>query len=188
MPDRLARSWTCFALGLLVAFTGRAQSPVLAAPDVTAATLENMTRENRRSHQLQLHQSMALTTLGLMAAEATLGLASSRDLVPGSWARPLHIALGGGTAAMYGVTAWMAYSTEPAEGETQDTIVWHRWLSYAHLVTMLATVGLGYATSLPSSSLPSGWTRDSVQSWHGAMGGTSIALMTASLGVLIFEF
>lgn len=186
MPDCLPRSLLSLVLGL--SGLGLVTAPAVAVPDVNAETLETLARENRRSHQLQLHQSMALTTLGLMAAEATLGLASSRDLVPSSWAKPLHIALGGGTASMYGVTAWMAYSTDPAEGEAQDTIVWHRWLSYAHLATMLATVGLGYATSLPSSNLPSGWSRDTIQTLHGVMGGTSLALMTASLGVLIFEF
>lgn len=172
-------------LGLSLAIAGSPLSGARAAPVMTPEALDTLAREHKRSHQLQVHQTMALTTLGLMAAEATLGLVSTRT-DSRDWARPLHIALGGSAAGLYGATAFMAYSVDPAEEEAIDAIAWHRWLSYAHLATMVATIGLGYMTALPV--LPDGVSRETVRTWHGVMGGTSLGLMTASLGVLIFEF
>ena len=183
MPEHRLNPLVCLGLSLVIAVTPHATAQ--AGPVMTPENLDTLAREQKRSHQLQLHQTMALTTLGLMAAEATLGLVSSRT-DNRDWARPLHIALGGSAAGLYGATATLAYSVDPADGEAVDAIAWHRWLSYAHLATMVATIGLGYMTTLPS--LPDGVSRETVRTWHGVMGGGSLGLMTASLGVLIFEF
>jgi hypothetical protein len=155
----------------------------------SAAVLENLAVEVKRSHQLQLHQTMALGTLGLMAVETMLGIYSARDANASAWARPFHIALGGGIVSLYGASAALAYSVEPAQTDAApDGITWHRWMSYGHFISLAATLGLGYWLSLPSSFRPAGLERETLEMAHGIMGGTTLSLMTLSLGALILEF
>jgi hypothetical protein len=133
-----------------------------------------------RANQLQMHQGLALATLGTMAATAGLGLWSSRGGAPAEW-RDMHLALAGLTTGLYVSTASLAWWAPPQTVLEDDaplsSINIHRTLGWLHAAGLLGTIGLGTAVVMNGGSFTPA---------HGLLGTTTLGLMAASAGIVAF--
>jgi hypothetical protein len=159
--------------------------PALAAPTDPAAVVEDEPPLDTaalatRHHQLQLHQALGLTTLGVMAATAGLGYASSQGLLPISVREP-HIAAAGLSTGLYLATATLALTTPPSplggEAAAWDTVGLHRNLGWLHMAGMAGTVGLGLANILGPGTMTTP---------HGLASYATLGLMATSAAIVAF--
>lgn len=159
---------------LLLVTTG----PVWAAEDASEAF--DPTIFAARAHQLQMHQGLALATLGSMAATAGLGLWSHRGGASAEW-REIHLGLAGLTTGLYVSTASLAWlapqqNTIPDDNALSSVNI-HQTLGWLHAAGLLGTVGLGLAVVMNGNSFVPA---------HGLLGGTTLGLMAASAGIVAF--
>lgn len=136
--------------------------------------------EDRRHHQLQLHQGLALGTLGTMALAAGMGLWSAHGYLDRSAGTAIHAALGGISAGLYLASAGLSLSAPalpPDPGSVAagwDTVDVHRALAWGHGAAMALTVLTGVARlSGRLDNEP-----------HQAAGLAAVALMGFSAGVI----
>lgn len=133
-----------------------------------------------RAHQLQLHQGLALGTLGMMAATASLGYASRNGLGSGVDLRALHLAAAGLTTGLYLATGTLALTTPPplpGPSKPWSSVELHRNLAWLHAAGMAGTVGLGVANVLAG---------DQLTPTHGLASYATLGLMAASAAVVAF--
>lgn len=135
-----------------------------------------------RSHQLQLHQGLAIATLGSMTLTAGLGLythhfAGSNE----GTAQVIHMALGGLTTGLYLGAATLALTVPTGyqvHEHVGDAIWWHRYLAWFHAASLATTVTMGILAA-------TGRLDPTV---HGIAGGTALGLMALSAGVIALDF
>ncbi|HEY9900374.1 MAG TPA: hypothetical protein V6D00_14460 [Pantanalinema sp.] len=178
-----------FALGGLLA-GGLALAPCAQAeplPLPSPAPIPDAERIDRdaavRGNQLQLHQGLALATLGSMALTAGLGLYTTSLSAPEQHElfQHVHMGLGGLTTGLYLGAATLALTAPQGyalEREGWDAVTIHRSLAWLHAAALAGTVTLGILTSI--GRIP--------PSTHGLAGGTTFGLLAVSAGVIAFDF
>lgn len=160
------------------AAAGAAEKVWVQDPYATAETWTG--REERRHHQLQLHQGMALATLGSMALATGLGMWSVAASPDRSLSRPVHVAIGGLTTGLYLATAGLTLTAPTGPEETTegrwDSVDIHRTLAWGHALTMALTLFSGVGVL-------AGRTEEGPHGWAGK---ASLGLMALSAGVIVF--
>lgn len=174
-------------LALLVGSSTLAPLPAIAEPlplSVAPFEAERLERDATiRGNQLQLHQGLALATLGTMAVTAGLGAYASNfaALEQHPLLHGVHMGLGGVTTGLYLSAASLALTAPQGyavEREGWDAMTLHRALAWLHAAALASTVTLGVLTSVgtvPPSS-------------HGIAGATTLGLLTLSAGVIVLDF
>ncbi|MEB3197410.1 MAG: hypothetical protein VKP62_09430 [Candidatus Sericytochromatia bacterium] len=185
LPRGLYRGGAALALMLLLA--GGVLPPARAADLPTAATQPtpevpafDPNAMAIRGQQLQLHQGLALGTLGAMAATAGLGWWRARGGAAGEW-RDVHLAMAGLTTGLYLATGTLAFTTPPQTLYPEDN-PWssanlHRNLAWVHGAGMLTTVGLGLTSAIVGGD---------VVARHGVAAWSTLSLMALSAGLVAF--
>jgi hypothetical protein len=133
-----------------------------------------------RAHQLQLHQGLALGTLGMMAVTGSLGYASTHNPAATLDLRSLHLAAAGLTTGLYLATGTLAFTTPPplpGASKPFSGIELHRSLAWLHLAGMASTVGLGLANVLNPGQLTA---------THGLASYATLGLMATSAAAVAF--
>jgi len=113
------------------------------APAQTQGSAEDQARLNKRSHMLMLHQRFGLiATVPLIATLATSINAGGRST--SATDRDLHVALGGVTGDLYGISAYYAIRAPRIEGTpARGPIKAHKILAWIHGPGMILTPILG---------------------------------------------
>lgn len=184
VPPALSMTAALVALSLLASPSALAELSPTPAEAQSIIEAERIEREAAiRSSQLQLHQGLALATLGTMALTAGLGLYTANYSAPEQ--QPLlhgmHMGLGGVTTGLYLGAATLALTAPQGyaiEREGWDAVTIHRSLAWLHAAALATTVTLGVLTSI--GRIP--------PSAHGIAGGTTLGLMAISAGVISFDF
>ena len=104
-----------------------------------------------RKKMLQLHQKLALGTLGLLFAQGYLGSQLENAGSNYSKISDNHALLGKITVGSYFTSAMLSYTAPPAirYNKKIDSIRIHRWLSIIHFSGMIALPYLGKRVSNP---------------------------------------
>jgi len=105
-----------------------------------------------RKQMLQLHQKLALGTLGLLFAQGYLGSKLENAGVNYSNLRDKHAMLGSIAIGSYFTSAMLSYAAPPAirYNKKINSIKIHRWLSIIHFSGMIALPLLGKRVSNPN--------------------------------------
>ena len=132
-----------------------------------------------RTKMLQLHQKLALGTLGLMFAQGYLGFQLQDATTNYMELSDSHAALGKVAFGSYLTSAMLSYTAPPAFRYNRkiDSIRIHRWLSIIHFTGMLALPYLGEKVSGPHDSIKS---RDRALYIHRGIAVTTISTMALS--------
>ena len=154
--------------------------PVTGEPPPPLDPDASLLAEDRRHHQLQLHQGLALATLTTMALAAGMGTWSAHGFPDRSLSTALHAGLGGVATGLYFASAGLSL-TAPAVGENPvpvgghwDSVDLHRALAWGHGAAMMLTLASGVARlSGRLDNEP-----------HQAVGLAALTLMSLSAGVL----
>ncbi len=143
----------------------------------SAPTLPAAAMEERRS-DLQKHQVLGLTTLGLMLATAFTG-GSAID-------SNTHMYLGFATAGLYGATAYYSLSAPKPKGvKDRGRVKWHKALAWVHAPLMVITPYLGY---LYKKHEEDGKKHSSLEKQHSTAAGLLIGSFALSATLMIVEF
>ena len=104
-----------------------------------------------RKNMLQLHQKLALGTLGLLFAQGYLGSTLENAGSNYSKMSDNHAFLGNIAIGSYFASAMLSYTAPPAVRYNKkiDSIKMHRWLSIIHFSGMIALPYLGKRVSDP---------------------------------------
>ena len=104
-----------------------------------------------RKNMLQLHQKLALGTLGLLFAQGYLGSKLENAGSNYSKISDNHALLGNIAIGSYFASAMLSYAAPPAVRYNKkiDSIRMHRWLSIIHFSGMIALPYLGKRVSDP---------------------------------------
>ena len=104
-----------------------------------------------RKNMLQLHQKLALGTLGLLFAQGYLGSKLENAGSNYSKMSDNHALLGNIAIGSYFASAMLSYTAPPAVRYNKkiDSIRIHRWLSIIHFSSMVALPYLGKRVSDP---------------------------------------
>ena len=104
-----------------------------------------------RKNMLQLHQKLALGTLGLLFAQGYLGSKLENAGSNYSKISDNHALLGNIAIGSYFASAMLSYTAPPAVRYNKkiDSIRMHRWLSIIHFSGMIALPYLGKRVSDP---------------------------------------
>ena len=140
-----------------------------------------------RTKMLQLHQKLALGTLGLMFAQGYLGLQLQDATTNYMELSDRHAALGKVAFGSYLTSAMLSYTAPPALRYNRkiDSIRIHRWLSIIHFTGMLALPYLGEKVSGPHDSIKS---RDRALYIHRGIAVTTISTMALSALITFLPF
>ena len=140
-----------------------------------------------RTKMLQLHQKLALGTLGLMFAQGYLGFQLQDATTNYMELSDRHAALGKVAFGSYLTSAMLSYTAPPALRYNRkiDSIRIHRWLSIIHFTGMLALPYLGEKVSGPHDSIKS---RDRVLYIHRGIAVTTISTMALSALITFLPF
>jgi len=140
-----------------------------------------------RTKMLQLHQKLALGTLGLMFAQGYLGFQLQDATTNYMELSDRHAALGKVAVGSYLTSAMLSYIAPPALRYNRkiDSIRIHRWLSIIHFTGMLALPYLGEKVSGPHDSIKS---RDRALYIHRGIAVTTISTMALSALITFLPF
>jgi len=140
-----------------------------------------------RTKMLQLHQKLALGTLGLMFAQGYLGFQLQDATTNYMELSDRHAALGKVAFGSYLTSAMLSYTAPPAFRYNRkiDSIRIHRWLSIIHFTGMLALPYLGEKVSGPHGSIKS---RDRALYIHRGNAVTTISTMALSALISFLPF
>ena len=140
-----------------------------------------------RTKMLQLHQKLALGTLGLMFAQGYLGFQLQDATTKYMELSDSHAALGKVAFGSYLTSAMLSYTAPPAFRYNRkiDSIRIHRWLSIIHFTGMLALPYLGEKVSGPHDSIES---RDRALYIHRGIAVTTISTMALSALITFLPF
>ena len=140
-----------------------------------------------RTKMLQLHQKLALGTLGLMFAQGYLGFQLQDATTNYMELSDRHAALGKVAFGSYLTSAMLSYTAPPAFRYNRkiDSIRIHRWLSIIHFTGMLALPYLGEKVSGPHDSIES---RDRALYIHRGIAVTTISTMALSALITFLPF
>ena len=140
-----------------------------------------------RTKMLQLHQKLALGTLGLMFAQGYLGFQLQDATTNYMKLSDRHAALGKVAFGSYLTSAMLSYTAPPAFRYNRkiDSIRIHRWLSIIHFTGMLALPYLGEKVSGPHDSIKS---RDRALYIHRGIAVTTISTMALSALITFLPF
>jgi len=140
-----------------------------------------------RTKMLQLHQKLALGTLGLMFAQGYLGFQLQDATTNYMELSDRHAALGKVAFGSYLTSAMLSYAAPPAFRYNRkiDSIRIHRWLSIIHFTGMLALPYLGEKVSGPHDSIKS---RDRALYIHRGIAVTTISTMALSALITFLPF
>ena len=136
---------------------------------------------------LQLHQKLALGTLGLMFAQGYLGFQLQSATTNYMELSDYHGALGKLALGAYLTSAILSYTAPPALHYNRkiDSIRIHRWLSIVHFAGMIALPSLGKIVSNPGNySL----TYDEALTVHRSVAITTISSMALSALIILLPF
>ena len=140
-----------------------------------------------RTKMLQLHQKLALGTLGLMFAQGYLGFQLQDATTKYMELSDSHAALGKVAFGSYLTSAMLSYTAPPAFRYNRkiDSIRIHRWLSIIHFTGMLALPYFGEKVSGPHDSIES---RDRALYIHRGIAVTTISTMALSALITFLPF
>ena len=140
-----------------------------------------------RTEMLQLHQKLALGTLGLMLAQGYLGYQLQDATTNYMELSNRHAKLGKAAFGAYLTSAMLSYTAPPALRYNRkiDSIRIHRWLSIIHFTGMLALPYLGEKVSGPHDSTKS---RDRALYIHRGIAVTTISTMALSALITFLPF
>ncbi len=140
-----------------------------------------------RTKMLQLHQKLALGTLGLMLAQGYLGFQLQDATTNYMELSDRHAAVGKIAFGSYLTSAMLSYTAPPAlrYNHRIDSIRIHRWLSIIHFTGMLALPYLGEKVSGPHDSIKS---RDRALYIHRGIAVTTISTMALSALITFIPF
>ncbi|MGA9977324.1 MAG: carboxypeptidase-like regulatory domain-containing protein [Candidatus Sulfotelmatobacter sp.] len=112
-------------------------------PEQTQGNPREQALLDKRTHMLKIHQRMGLiTTIPLIATVVTSLNAGGKNTSTAS--RDLHVALGGLTGDLYGITAYYAIRAPRVHGtQTRGPIRFHKVMAWIHGPGMIATPILG---------------------------------------------
>lgn len=158
-------------------------------PQQTLANAEMQKKLNQRTHDLKVHQTLGLITAAPMCAAVIVagGAKDKRNradptgppIAPSSTAVDLHAALGAGTAALYGATAYYAIIAPRIPGvKPKGAIRWHRDLVWIHAPGMVLTPILG---GMALSQENNGERVHGIASAHSYVAWTTVAAYGASI-------
>ena len=136
---------------------------------------------------LQLHQKLALGTLGLMFAQGYLGFQLQDATTNYMELSDRHAALGKAAFGSYLTSAMLSYTAPPALSYNQkiDSIRIHRWLSIIHFAGMIALPSLGKIVSNPGNY---NLTYDEALTIHRGVALTTISSMALSALITFLPF
>ena len=140
-----------------------------------------------RTKMLQLHQKLALGTLGLIFTQGYLGFQLQGATTNYMELSDRHAALGKVAFGSYLTSAMLSYTAPPALRYNRkiDSIRIHRWLSIIHFTGMLALPYLGEKVSGPHDSIKS---RDRALYIHRGIAVTTISTMALSALITFLPF
>ena len=140
-----------------------------------------------RTKMLQLHQKLALGTLGLMFVQGYLGFQLQGATTNYMELSDRHATLGKVAFGSYLTSALLSYTAPPAFRYNRkiDSIRIHRWLSIIHFTGMLALPYLGEKVSGPHDSIKS---RDRALYIHRGIAVTTISTMALSALITFLPF
>ena len=140
-----------------------------------------------RTKMLQLHQKLALGTLGLMLAQGYLGFQLQDATTNYMELSDRHAALGKVAFGFYLTSAMLSYTAPPALRYNQkiDSIRIHRWLSIVHFAGMIALPYLGKIVSNPGNY---NLTYNEALTIHRSVALTTISSMTLSALITFLPF
>jgi len=140
-----------------------------------------------RTKMLQLHQKLALGTLGLIFTQGYLGFQLQDATTNYMELSDRHAALGKVAFGSYLTSAMLSYTAPPALRYNRkiDSIRIHRWLSIIHFTGMLALPYLGEKVSGPHDSIKS---RDRALYIHRGIAVTTISTMALSALITFLPF
>jgi hypothetical protein len=158
-------------------------------PQQTLANAEMQKKLNQRTHDLKVHQTLGLITAVPMCAAVIVagGAKAKRNradptgplIEPSSAAVDLHAALGAGTAALYGFTAYYAIIAPKIPGvKPKGAIRLHRDLVWIHGPGMVLTPILG---GMALSQENAGEKVHGIATAHSYVAWTTIAAYGASI-------
>lgn len=156
-------------------------------PQETLANAEMQKRLNERTHDLKVHQMLGLITAVPLCATVIVadGAKDKRNKAtgvitgPSSTAVDLHAALGAGSAALYGFTAYYAIIAPKVPGvKPKGAIKWHRDLVWIHGPGMILTPILG---GMALSQENNGERVHGIASAHSYVAWTTVAAYGASI-------
>jgi len=140
-----------------------------------------------RTKMLQLHQKLALGTLGLMFAQGYLGFQLQDATTNYMELSDYHGALGKLAFGSYLTSAILSYTAPPALHYNRkiDSIRIHRWLSIVHFAGMIALPSLGKMVSNPGNY---NLTYDEALTVHRGVAIATISSMTLSALIIFLPF
>ena len=140
-----------------------------------------------RTKMLQLHQKLALGTLGLMFAQGYLGFQLQDATTNYMELSDRHAALGKVAFGSYLTSAMLSYTAPPAFRYNRkiDSIRIHRWLSIIHFTGMLALPYFCEKVSGPHDSIES---RDRALYIHRGIAVTTLSTMALSALITFLPF
>jgi len=140
-----------------------------------------------RTKMLQLHQKLALGTLGLMFAQGYLGFQLQDAKTNYMELSDYHGALGKLAFGSYLTSAILSYTVPPALHYNRkiDSIRIHRWLSIVHFAGMIALPSLGKMVSNPGNY---NLTYDEALTVHRGVAITTISSMALSALIIFLPF
>jgi hypothetical protein len=112
-------------------------------PDQTQGNLREQALLDKRTHMLKIHQRMGLITTIPLIATVILGPGAGGKS-EGTATRDLHVALGGLTGDLYGITAYYAIRAPRIPGtKKRGPIKFHEAMAWIHGPGMILTPILG---------------------------------------------
>jgi hypothetical protein len=112
-------------------------------PDQTRGNLREQALLDKRTHMLKIHQRMGLITTIPLIATVILGPGAGGKS-EGTATRDLHVALGGLTGDLYGITAYYAIRAPRVPGtKKRGPIKFHEAMAWIHGPGMILTPVLG---------------------------------------------
>jgi hypothetical protein len=140
-----------------------------------------------RTKMLQIHQKLALGTLGLMFAQGYLGFQLQGATTNYEELSDRHGALGKVALVSYLTSAILSYTAPPALHYNRkiDSIRIHRWLSIIHFAGMIALPSLGKIVSNPGNY---NLTYNEALTVHRSVAITTISSMALSALIIFLPF
>src|SRR6202166_1996057 len=164
-----------------------ATAPSLSALGLTPEQTQGNAREqallDKRTHMLKIHQRMGLITTIPLIATVILGPGAGGKS-EGTATRDLHVALGGLTGDLYGITAYYAIRAPRIPGtKKRGPIKFHEAMAWIHRPGMILTPILG---AMAFSQKNNGEKVHGIAQAHGAVaiitaGAFGAALLSVSL-------
>ena len=123
--------------------TAPSLSDLGVTPEQTQGNLREQALLDKRTHMLKIHQRMGLITTIPLIATVILGPGAGGKS-EGTAARDLHVALGGLTGDLYGITAYYAIRAPKIPGtKKRGPIKFHEAMAWIHGPGMILTPIMG---------------------------------------------